>query len=66
MAASALYDSTVVWQAMAAHNSGGIVIVQVLRLVERGSLPFRGVHIPGALVTKVRALWLEHSKRASL
>jgi propionate CoA-transferase len=36
--------------AMAAHNSGGIVIVQVERLAERGSLHPREVKIPGVLV----------------
>lgn len=36
--------------AMAAHNSGGIVIVQVERLAERGSLNPRQVKIPGILV----------------
>jgi propionate CoA-transferase len=36
--------------AMAARNSGGIVIVQVERLAERGSLPPRQVKIPGVLV----------------
>lgn len=41
-------------QAMAAHNSGGRVIVQVERVVEAGSIPSRLVHIPGALVDKVR------------
>ncbi|KAK9845414.1 hypothetical protein WJX81_005954 [Elliptochloris bilobata] len=40
-------------QAMAVHNSGGIVIVQVQRIAARGSLPTRAVHIPGALVDKV-------------
>ncbi|KAL3152392.1 hypothetical protein ABBQ32_001446 [Trebouxia sp. C0010 RCD-2024] len=39
--------------AMAAHNSGGIVIVQVERIVERGSLPTRTAHIPGAIVDKI-------------
>ena len=43
-------------QAMAAHNSGGLVIVQVERVVERGSLPPRLVHLPAALVDKVGAL----------
>lgn len=38
---------------MAAHNSGGLVIVQVERLVAPGTLPARMVHIPGAIVDKV-------------
>ena len=38
---------------MAAHNSGGVVIVQVERLVASGTLPCRSVHIPGAIVDKV-------------
>jgi propionate CoA-transferase len=36
--------------AMAAHNSGGIVIVQVERIAERGTLNSRQVKIPGVLV----------------
>jgi propionate CoA-transferase len=36
--------------AMAAHNSGGIVIAQVERLAERGTLAPRQVKIPGVLV----------------
>ena len=36
--------------AMAAHNSGGIVIAQVERIAERHTLPSRHVKIPGILV----------------
>jgi propionate CoA-transferase len=36
--------------AMAAHNSGGIVIAQVERIAERNTLPARQVKIPGVLV----------------
>ncbi|WP_319238886.1 acyl CoA:acetate/3-ketoacid CoA transferase [uncultured Propionivibrio sp.] len=39
--------------ATAAHNSGGIVIVQVERIAERGSLNPRQVKIPGILVDYV-------------
>ncbi|WP_458524561.1 acyl CoA:acetate/3-ketoacid CoA transferase [Onishia taeanensis] len=36
--------------ATAVHNSGGLVIVQVERLAERGTLPAQSVRIPGILV----------------
>ena len=39
--------------ALAAHNSGGVVMVQVRGLVEHGQLPARTVRIPGALVDAV-------------
>jgi propionate CoA-transferase len=39
--------------AAAAHNSGGIVIVQVERIAERGTLDCRAVKIPGILVDYV-------------
>ncbi|WP_347248744.1 acyl CoA:acetate/3-ketoacid CoA transferase [Zoogloea sp.] len=39
--------------AMAAHNSGGIVIAQVERIAERGSLSPRQVKIPGIFVNCV-------------
>ncbi|MGE3797323.1 MAG: acyl CoA:acetate/3-ketoacid CoA transferase, partial [Thermomicrobiales bacterium] len=40
-------------QAIAARNSGGIVIAQVKRVVEEGSLPAHQVRIPGVLVDAV-------------
>ena len=40
-------------QAMAAKNSGGIVIVQVSAVVEAKTIPARDVHIPGAMVDYV-------------
>ncbi|MFD3188753.1 acyl CoA:acetate/3-ketoacid CoA transferase [Sedimentitalea sp. HM32M-2] len=40
-------------QAMAARNSGGVVIVQVDQVVARGSLPTRDVIIPAMLVDAV-------------
>jgi acyl CoA:acetate/3-ketoacid CoA transferase len=39
--------------ALAAHNSGGKVIVQVRAAVEVGSLPARSVRVPGAIVDAV-------------
>jgi acyl CoA:acetate/3-ketoacid CoA transferase len=39
--------------ALAAHNSGGKVIVQVRTAVEFGSLPARSVRVPGAIVDAV-------------
>ena len=41
--------------AMAARNSGGIVIAQVKRLAAAGSLPMRAVKVPGALIDYVYA-----------
>ena len=46
--------------AMAAHNSGGIVMVQVERIAERGSLNARQVAIPGILVDCVVVAQPEH------
>nr|WP_299150911.1 CoA-transferase [uncultured Tateyamaria sp.] len=40
-------------QAMAVHNAGGVVIVQVERVARAGSLPGRDVHIPGILVDAI-------------
>ena len=39
--------------AMAARNSGGIVIAQVRQLARRGSLPMRDVKVPAALIDYV-------------
>jgi propionate CoA-transferase len=39
--------------AMAARNSGGIVIAEVRQLAARGTLPMRDVKVPGALVDYV-------------
>ncbi len=40
-------------QAIAVRNNGGVVIAQVKRLAERGSLNTRDVHVPGHLVDHV-------------
>lgn len=46
-------EGEVLHMAMAARNSGGMVIAQVARLAARGSLPMRAVRVPGALVDLV-------------
>ena len=46
--------------ATAVHNSGGVVIVQVERLAERGSLHPRNVKIPGVLVDCIVEAPLEY------
>jgi propionate CoA-transferase len=40
-------------QAMAAHNNGGVVIAQVERIVEQGSIKPKDVKVPGLLVDAV-------------
>ncbi len=46
--------------AMAVHNCGGMVIVQVERIAERGNLSSRDVKIPGVLVDCVVVAQPEH------
>lgn len=43
----------VIEQALAARNSGGIVIAQVKRLTAKGSIPTQRVHVPSSLVDYV-------------
>jgi propionate CoA-transferase len=47
------FDNLAMAMAMATHNAGGTVIVQVERLAQAGSLPARQVRIPGMLVDYV-------------
>jgi propionate CoA-transferase len=49
--------------AMAAHNSGGVVIVQVERVAKAGSLHPRQVRIPGTLVDAVVVARPEHHRQ---
>lgn len=49
--------------AMAAKNSGGLVIVQVERIAQSGSIPARMVKIPGALVDCVAVAPAEHHRQ---
>ena len=48
-----VYDHGSLDVAMAARNSGGIVLAEVNRMVSRGDLPARMVRIPGAMVSYV-------------
>ena len=47
--------------AMAAHNNGGKVIVQVERVVKAGTLPSKAVQIPGHLIDLIADNNLEQS-----
>lgn len=61
----AAFDHGSIDVAMAAKNSGGIVIAEVGRLVERGDLPARMARIPGSMVdivsVAVREPWEDES-----
>lgn len=51
-------------QALAVKNSGGTVIVQVERVVERHTIPSRAVHLPGVLVDAVVVAPAEHAPQS--